>query len=334
MLINLYRTRQRELIICILLCTAILGVYGQIVNHDFISLDDELHVIDNRRVREGVTAEGIKWALTTNYAGNWQPLTWLSHMLDCQLYGLNPMGHHWTGLLFHMANSLLLFIILQQMTGALWRSALVAALFALHPLHVESVAWVSERKDVLSTFFGMLTIMAYLGYVRQQRWFNYMLVFFFLCLGLMAKPMLVTIPFILLLLDFWPLNRLRSDNTVFHSNAGTALARQRKLKLFLEKIPLLVPVTITVALTLWSQQSYHGIASLENYPMNVRIANALVSYVHYVAKAFWPFNLAVYYPHPGDTLPMWQALGAMVLVVGASFGMVRVSRRYAYMAGG
>jgi len=331
---NIFKIKPRQLIIYLLLVMAILAVYGQIIHHDFISLDDELHVINNRRVREGLTVEGIKWALTTNYAGNWQPLTWLSHMLDCQLYGLNPMGHHWTSLQIHMANTLLLFFILQQMTGALWRSALVAALFALHPLHVESVAWVAERKDVLSTFFGMLTIMAYLGYVRQQRLFNYMFVLLFLCLGLMAKPMLVTFPFILILLDFWPLNRFYYHNAVFQPDAGTALKRQRPLQLILEKIPLLIPVAITAVLTLWSQQSYKGVASLATYPLSVRIANALVSYVHYVVKAFWPLNLAVYYPHPGDTLSMWQILGAMLLVAGVSFCTVRISKRYAYMAVG
>lgn len=179
------------------------------MHFDFVAFDDPLYVTENSKTQDGLTYKGIAWAFTTFHASNWHPITWLSHMLDCDIYGLNPMGHHWTNLQLHIANTLLLFFILQQMTGALWKSAFVAALFALHPLHVESVAWIAERKDVLSTFFGMLTILAYIRYVKKRNIFRYFLVLILLSLGLMAKPMLVTLPFVLLLLDFWPLKRFK-----------------------------------------------------------------------------------------------------------------------------
>ena len=189
-------------VLVIYLALALITViaFEQVRNNDFVSYDDEAYISENPFVGKGLTFDGFIWAFTTGHMGNWHPLTWLSHMLDCELYGLNPMGHHWTNLQLHMANTLLLFFILQLMTGAIWRSAFVAALFALHPLHVESVAWISERKDVLSTFFCMLTIFAYYRYIKQPCLINYLLIILFFGLGLMAKPMLVTFPFVLLFL--------------------------------------------------------------------------------------------------------------------------------------
>ena len=307
------------LIISLLLIAAILISYWQVKDFDFICFDDKPYVTENRRVQSGLTVKGFIWAFTTFHASNWHPLTWLSHMLDCELYGLNPMGHHWTGLQIHIANTLLLFFILQYMTGALWRSAFVAALFALHPLHVESIAWVAERKDVLSTFFGMLALLAYCRYAKQPSLAGYLLIILFLSMGLMAKPMLVTLPFLLLLLDFWPLERLRFV-TVF--------------RLVLEKIPLFVPVIISSCLTFMAQQSSGAVKSLESFPLTVRAANAFVSYASYAVKAIWPHNLTVFYPHPGNSLPLWQVFGAILLVGGASVLAIRSLKKYPYIAVG
>ena len=187
-------------------------VYLQVGTFDFVDFDDNLYVTENSCVQRGLTKEGFIWAFNTFHAGNWHPLTWLSHMLDAELYGLNPAGHHYTNIAFHIANTLILFFILFRMTGALWKSAFVATLFALHPLHVESVAWVSERKDVLSTFFGLMTIGTYYRYIKAPDFKNYLLVIIFLILGLMSKPMLVSLPFVLLLIDFWPLKRIQFKN--------------------------------------------------------------------------------------------------------------------------
>lgn len=202
------KDNQNKLLISLFLIITILCVYWQVNNSDFIGFDDDLYIGENSQVQAGLTFKGIVWAFTSFSSANWHPVTWLSHMLDCEIFGLNPTGHHWTNLLLHIANTLLLFSILFQMTRAFWQSAFAAALFALHPLHVESVAWVAERKDVLSTFFGMLAIWSYLRYIKHPRIINYLLIMLLLSFGLMAKPMLVTLPFVLLLLDFWPLKRL------------------------------------------------------------------------------------------------------------------------------
>jgi len=333
--ITIFKHKSRQLIICILLVMAVITVYWQVIQHQFISFDDYLHIVDNPHVREGLTLQGLKWAFTTNYAGNWQPMTWISHMLDCELYGLNPSGHHWINLQFHILNTLLLFILLQQMTGdAVWRSAFVAALFGVHPLHVESVAWIAERKDVLSTFFGILTIIAYQRYVEKSNVVNYCIVILLFCFGLMAKPMVITLPFLLLLLDFWPLNRFQHPHGALQPENRVSLHWKRLFRLVLEKIPLLFPVMISILLTFWSQQSYKAVGSLEAYPVDVRIANALVSYVMYLVKGFWPFKLAVFYPHPGDTLKWWQTFGSSLLIIGAFIWAVRMSRRYAYLTVG
>ena len=308
-----------SLIISLLLIMVILIAYWQVKDFDFISFDDKLYVTENHNVRTGLTVKSIVWAFTTFHASNWHPLTWLSHMLDCELYGLNPMGHHWTNLQLHIANTLLLFFIFQYMTGALWRSAFVTALFALHPLHVESVAWVAERKDLLSTFFGMLVLLTYCRYAKKPSLGRYLPIVLFLSLGLMAKPMLVTLPFLLLLLDFWPLGRLR---------LATAS------RLVMEKIPLFVPIVISSCLTFMAQQSSGAVKSLETFSLKVRIANAFVSYANYAVKAIWPHNLTVFYPHPGNALSLWQVFGSILLVVGISFMAIRSFKKYPYIAVG
>ena len=314
------------------LIAVIIGAYIQVMNFDFVGYDDELYVTNNLHVQKGISLEGIKWAFTTFHSANWHPITWLSHMLDCELYGLDPMGHHWTNVQLHIANTLLLFFILFKMTGVLWRSAFVTALFALHPLHVESVAWVSERKDVLSTFLGLLSIAAYYHYVKTSGLKNYLLVIIFLSLGLMAKPMLVTFPFVLLLLDFWPLKRFQFKNDrMLQSDRVTFFGFQGFLRLFLEKIPLFIPVIISCILTFLAQKNSEAVKPLESLPLIDRISNALVSYVTYALKTLWPSNLAVFYPHPGNTLPAWQIIGAALLIAVAIFLSIHTLKKYPYI---
>lgn len=321
---NFLFNRRREIIVCLFLIVTTLAVYWQITNHEFINYDDGLYVTENSHVQAGLTLGSIKWAFTTCHASNWHPLTWLSHMLDYELYGLNPMGHHWTSLQIHLINTLLLFFILQYMTGALWKSAFVAALFALHPLHVESVAWVSERKDVLSTFFGMLTISAYIMYVKKRNLLKYSLVFIFLSLGLMAKSMLVTIPFVLLLLDFWPLKRLKL--TLNQASGQTS----NLLLLIREKIPLLVLVAISSILTLIAQQSV-ALRTLESFPLQARVANAFISYASYFGKAIWPLRLSVFYPYQEASISLWYASEAALMIAGSLFIAVNISKKYPYI---
>jgi protein O-mannosyl-transferase len=333
MKINYHITdRHRKIIISLLLILAILITYGQVKNFDFVGFDDQDYVTENKQVQKGLTVEGIRWAFTTFHAANWHPLTWLSHMLDCELYGLNSMGHHWTNLIFHMVNSILLFIVLELMTGAIWRSAFVAAIFALHPLHVESVAWVSERKDVLSTFFGLLVIFSYYRYVKISSLKNYLLVIIFFCLGLMSKPMLVTFPFVLLLLDFWPLKRFYYKNDyLLYSERATHYDSKGICRLILEKIPLFIPVVISCVLTFFAQKSEGAVQTLGILSLKNRIANALVSYLNYVFKMLWPSKLAVFYPHPGETLPVWQIFGAAWLITCACFLAIRAAKKYPYI---
>ena len=322
-------------LVSLCLIAGIIAVYGQVSTFNFVGYDDQEYVFENNQVLNGLTIEGAIWAFTKFHSANWHPLTWFSHMLDCELYGLNPAGHHWTNVEFHIANTLLLFIILFKMTGTLWQSVFVAALFALHPLHVESVAWVSERKDVLSTFFGLLSIAAYYRYVKTSSAKYYTLVIALLCLGLMAKPMLVTIPFVMLLLDFWPLKRYQYQ----HDFPLTSLkayreAIRRNHLIIIEKIPLFIPVIISCIVTFFAQKSEGAVKAIEVLPMKYRIENAIVSYVDYVLKTIWPHKLAVFYPHPGNSLSGWQIVGATLLIVTAILFALRALKEHPYVAVG
>jgi len=290
----------------ILLVVAVLAVYRDLPGHDFINLDDPPYITENPRVRQGLTGDNFLWAFASLEVNNWHPLTWLSFMLDSQLYGLNPAGYHLTNLIFHILNALLLFHLLNRMTRAPGPSLFVAAVFALHPLQVESVAWVSERKDVLSTFLGLLTIWFYVGYVQRPALKTYVLVLLFFALGLMAKPMLVTWPFVLLLLDYWPLGR-----------SGWP-------RLFKEKIPLFALSLASSVVTLLAQ-SQGAIKTLDVLPLSTRLANTLVSYVKYLGKFFYPAPLAVYYPHPG--LPPWPHILLAGLLLAALTGLVFQARK-------
>jgi tetratricopeptide (TPR) repeat protein len=324
-----------ELLISLILVVAIVSIFWQVRDHEFVSFDDNEYVAQNLPVRSGLSLSGVRWAFTAMHSNNWHPLTWLSHMLDCELYGLNPAGHHVTNVLFHMANSLLLFLVLHRMTGALWRSGFVAALFALHPLHVESVAWVAERKDVLSTFFWMLTLWAYFRYSKRPRINRYLLVLLFFALGLLSKPMLVTLPFVLLLLDYWPLGRIqlaKSTEPRVRSKNSVDL-KSATFSLILEKIPFLALAAMAAILTVFAQQKGGTVKALELFPLESRIANALTSYVSYIGKMIWPPPMAILYPYP-DHFHIWGAAGAGLFLAGVTLLVIRVRRSHPYLAVG
>lgn len=324
--INRYR---QEILICLVLALVIDAIYWQVGSHKFINLDDDVYVYNNPAVLAGLTTQGFKWAFTAFQSANWHPLTWLSHMLDVQLFGLNAGRHLYTNLAFHILNTLLLFLALRRMTGAIWRSALVAALFAVHPLHVESVAWVSERKDVLSTFFWLLTLWAYARYAEQTAsWGRYVLVVVSLALGLMAKPMLVTLPFVLLLLDYWPLNRLRWEPA-----EGLKSLLVKALPLVREKLPLFALVVASSVVTYFAQQYGGAVKSLTRFPLSLRLSNVAVSYVSYIGKMLWPGNLAVYYPYERTLHPV-KAIGAALLLLSLTALAIYAARRRRYFLTG
>ena len=293
-----------KVLICLLLAATVSIVYWQVIGFEFINLDDPRYVTLNPTVRHGVTLQNIGWAFTSMYFANWHPLTWISLMLDVQLFGINPGMHHLINVLFHIMNTLLLFIVLEKMTGALWRSAAVAALFALHPLHVESVAWIAERKDVLSTFFWMLTMLTYHRYVVSKTISRYLLMVLLFSLGLLAKPMLVTLPFVLLLLDFWPLKRVNpfqaEDTAPNHDKSKVGYkSRWSGLSTILQdKIPLILLAMISSGITFYAQERWGAVLSSPFLPIGIRTANAVISYITYLGKMFYPINLAVFYPYP------------------------------------
>ena len=346
---------RRDFLVGLALMGLTFCVYWSVRSCEFTNYDDTVYVTENGPVQAGVTRESIVWAFQSTTRSNWHPLTWLSHMLDCQVYGVNAGGHHLTSLILHAANTLLLFLLLKRMTGACWRSAFVAALFALHPLHVESVAWVAERKDVLSTLFFILTLGAYCRWARNRksecrnpktegnpnteirsegldptqipalRSTLYPLSLFFFALSLMSKPMFVTLPFVLLLLDFWPLGRC----SVSAAPRGVG----NLPRLVLEKIPFFALSAASCAVTFWAQQKGGSVATFEGLPAGQRLANALVSYVRYIGKMFWPGDLAVFYPY-STSWPEEQVIGAALGLLVISVLVVLCWRRWPYLAVG
>jgi len=301
--------------IILLLATAVLAVYWQVIHFDFIKFDDPRYVTENTTVMQGLTLQGIKWAFVSVYAANWHPLTWISHMLDIQFFGITPGMHHLTNVLFHLINTLMLFLVLERMTGQLWRSALVSALFALHPLHVESVAWIAERKDVLSTLFWMLTLMSYFWYTRSRNIKRYLAVILFFTLGLLSKPMLVTLPLVLLLLDFWPLREIDLFQSKSNGKSTTGISdRWTGLsKIILDKIPLLLLAAVSSTITFFAQKSFGAVASGISIPLGTRIANAANSYIAYLVDMFWPVHLAAFYPY--EAIPISTVLLCLLLIL-------------------
>ena len=322
--------------ICIFLVVTTFAVYGQVQDHEFLNHDDPDYVTKNLNVKAGLTSESVKWAFTTSHFSMWHPMTWLSHMLDYQFYGLNPKGHHLTNLLFHIANTLLLFLVLLRMTGALWQSCFVAALFAFHPLNVESVAWVAERKNVLSTFFWLLTMWAYAHYVEKPGVKRYGLVALFFALGLMSKPMLVTLPFVLLMMDYWPLGRLKFAQEKGHNEiTGEYTGKRLDIwSLVREKIPLFLLTAGLSITTFIVQKSGGALHAMEVNSLSARLTYAMVSYLEYVKKTLWPEGLAVFYPHPGNALAVWKGILCGMVLVGISAVTIRFIRKVPYLAFG
>ena len=303
--------------VCLFLVAAVCLVFGATLGDGFVNYDDPEYVLENPAVNKGLAVSGMLWAFTQIHSSNWHPITWISHMLDCQWFGLNPAGHHFTNVALHAATAILLFLVLTQMTGFLWRSAFVAALFAVHPQHVESVAWVAERKDVLSGLFFMLALGAYVRYVRStpRSLVRYSLVALFFALGLMSKPMLVTFPCVLLLLDYWPLRRMTP-------NSGSQTARFQFL--ILEKLPLFLIAAGSCAATLWASTA---MVKIEGLSLPVRVGNALTAYAAYLGQTFWPVGLAVFYPHRDSHVSPVAILAAAALLVALSAGAFLFRKR-------
>lgn len=331
--------------IAVALAVVTLAAYSRAPGLDFVHIDDPAYVLHNAHLRDGITADAISWSFTAVHSANWHPLTWLSHALDCQLYGLKPWGHHLTNVLLHCANVVILFLVLVGMTDAVWRSAFVAALFAVHPLHVESVAWVAERKDVLSTFFWMLTMWAYLSYVKAPRPMAsakakparksrssapnasagrtgrrqaYLLLILAYMLGLLSKPMLVSLPLVLILLDFWPLRKSQITN----------------LKSQIDKLPLFGLAFASCMVTFFAQRGAGAVQAADQYPIGVRLANAAVAYAAYLGKMVWPAKLSAFYPHPGRDLPAWLPIVCTIGLALITYASIRLAKSAPYVTVG
>jgi protein O-mannosyl-transferase len=335
------------LIIIFLIVTSFIA-YGRILANGFVNFDDEVYLTKNLHIQSGINSETVKWAFTAVVSSNWHPLTLISHALDWSLFKDRASGHHLISLLLHIGNALLLFLFLNKITKNLWPSAFVAALFALHPLRVESVAWAAERKDVLSMFFGLASLYAYAYYVEKSQIAKYILCLTLFIMGLMSKPMLVTLPFLLLLLDFWPLERWQkalnpiADNQQMkkkvkkQKHTAESISGERRSAsptvslLFFEKMPFFVFAVVSSILTIWAQNKGGAVASLQKLPFSERIMNAIVSYVSYLGKTFWPVDLAVFYPYQ-HSFPGWQVLGAAAILIIISITVIYFMKKAPFL---
>jgi protein O-mannosyl-transferase len=355
---------SRTIGLALVLAACVFAVYIPVIHNSFLNYDDNVYITINPPVIAGLTLDTVKWAFTTFHAENYHPLTWMSHALDCQLFGLNPAGHHEVNVLLQAANAVLVFLLLQSLTGFTWRSLFVAALFGLHPINVESVAWAAERKNVLSMLFFLLALHAYVAYVRQPRIGRYLLIALFFTLGLLSKPQIITLPCLLLLLDYWPLDRIAampadgaipkgrrdskarksarasvrtsahtsirtSADTIRASASSSALALPRLSigRLVLEKVPLFALSAASASVTMAAQQAGGAVQSLSVFGPLLRLETAAVSYVTYIGKAFWPANLVVLYPHPSELYPAGEAVGAILLLVAITVAVLRARDR-------
>ena len=326
---------NRKYLIAVLLMLVTLSLYWPALSHEFINYDDPEYVTGNVHVKAGLTSDNMRWAFTSTLMGNWNPVTWISHMADSEIYGMDPRGHHLTNIVLHGFNTVLLFILLNTLTGALWRSAFAAAFFSFHPLRVESVAWVAERKDVLSAFFFMTTLLAYVSYVRSPSIRRYLLIMLLFVLGLMSKPMLVTLPFVLILLDYWPLGRLHPGGQDFQTTVSALAedppsATPSTVRLVSEKIPLFITSGFFAVIAVYAQSSAKAIRYVPEYPVAGRIANALISYVTYLEKTFWPQDLAILYPLR-EQVPLFYAVAAFVFLAVISLLFLRLAKRSPFL---
>jgi Flp pilus assembly protein TadD len=316
-------SNRKKLIVYLILTVVTFAVFWQVNQFDFINLDDNVYVTENLHIQSGITLDGFRWAFSTTYAQFWHPLTWLSLMFDYQLYGLNAGGYHLTNLILHVLSTLLLFWLFNRMTGAIWPSAFVAAFFALHPLHVESVAWIAERKDVLSAFFWMLTLCLYVYYTEKPVIKRYLLVIFSFVCALMSKPMVITLPVVMILLDYWPLGRLLSND---HKLSEIKIAGIIPLWQLWEKIPFFVFSAFFSIITLYAKNK----PFVKHFPLGLRIANAPISFMTYLEKTFWPHDLAVFYPFCTQ-IPLWQVLGATILIIIISAAVIVTAKHLPYL---
>jgi protein O-mannosyl-transferase len=327
------RTLPRNLVWCLVLTAIVLAVYNPVAHNSFVNYDDEGYILQNEHVRAGLTRDTVKWAFTTYDQANWHPLTWLSHALDCQLFGLNPVGHHYSSVILHAANAVLLFLLLQSATGFRWRSLMVAALFALHPVNVESVAWAAERKNVLSMLFFLLALYAYTWYARRPGVQRYMVVTLAFVCALMSKPQVVTFPFLLLLWDYWPLGRT-GGRSIPEESAQLESAQKASFGwLLLEKLPWLALVAASSFLTMKAQRAGGTVKALSLYSLPLRIESSLIAYVRYLGKLFWPVNLVALYPHPTKLYSAWQVAAAAALLTVITV-LVLIARQRRYLAVG
>jgi tetratricopeptide (TPR) repeat protein len=325
------RNKMRPWILALVLAVATVALYFPVSHHPFVNYDDDAYVTENAHVQSGLNWNTVRWAFTTYEFVNWHPLTWISHALDCQMFQLDPGGHHETSVVLHALNTLLLFWVLLRATGSPGPSLVVAALFALHPINVESVAWIAERKNLLSTLFFLLALGAYRWYAREPRVTRYAAVAALFALGLMAKPQVITFPFVLLLWDYWPLQRMFADRTETSSENLATVPAKSFSWLILEKVPLFAICLASAVITLRAEHTGGTLSGIYFHPFSVRLQNAILSYVRYVGKAFWPSGLALYYPYPsGDLLVLWQVIAAFAFLLAVS-ALVIASRRRRYL---
>jgi protein O-mannosyl-transferase len=320
--VNMSTSQEKRVVVfCLLLVAATLAFYNPIVRNQFVDFDDQAYILKNSHIQHGLTWDAVKWSFVSFYYGIWHPLTWMSHALDYQIFGLNPSGHHYVSLLIHAANAVLLFLLLWRATGFTWSSLIVAALFALHPINVESVAWAAERKNVLSSFFFLLALIAYDRYGRTGAKYLYWLVTGLFALGLLAKPQVVTLPFVLLLWDYWPLQRM--NIAAVAEGSSSAPTPRSFWPLVWEKWPLFVLAVVDSVITVFAQRAGNSVRSLSEVSMASRLENVLISYVRYIGKMFWPSPLVPMYPRPENTFPVWQVAGAVVILIFVSALVLR-----------
>ncbi len=312
--------KSRITLVSVILILLIISVYWPVQHYGFLNFDDQVYVTDNARVQSGLTWDNVRWALSSLDAGFWHPMTWLSLMLDASLYRLNAGGFHRTNVLLHIGSTLLLFLTWRRMTGIIWQSGFIAALFAVHPLNVEPVVWIASRKDVLCVFFGMLTMWTYARYAETPNVGRYLSVWIFFMLGLMSKPIIATLPFIMLLLDYWPLARFEDTNN----------QKKKWSLLILEKLPLAVCALSVIIVTFIAEYRFGAISATETISWPARISNALVSYLIYIEKMFFPAKLAAYYPHPG-AWQLWTSIGAGLLIILLTSIAIQKRRSYPYL---
>ena len=324
--------QYRTIWLSLLLAVLIIWIYEPVRSYEFIDYDDNIYVFDNPVIQKGFSVKNIIWAFGDVRIGHWHPLTWLTHMLDWQLFGKNAGGHHWTNVIFHIFNSILLFLIMRRMTGEDYKSFFVAALFAIHPLNVESVAWVAERKNLLSMFMGLLTISAYIHYLDKTTLTRYLILVLCFTAGLLSKPILVTLPFVLLLLDFWPLNRMRNIDLQV-ALPMKAIQPQTLCYLLKEKTPLFILSLCSMIVTIYAAHQGSALRDFAGFPWDVRVANAFVSYVVYINKLFWPSGLAVFYPYR-EIMPFWHIMFAIMAILSMTLFVIWNARLYPYLAVG